>query len=79
MFYILFLLWYDVDLETVKLSKEEFVNIIIINKIFSILSDFVVEEKIEDKDFEVFYNANFFLFCKEFIKFMFFLISYLSL
>lgn len=78
MFYMLFLLWYNTDLENVKLSKEEFVNTIIINKIFSILSDFVVEEKIDDKDFEVFYFTNFFSF-SQIIRNFFVLFDILSL
>lgn len=45
----------NLDLETIGLTKEEFINIIIENKIFSILSDIFVEENEEDKDFLVWF------------------------
>lgn len=44
-----------------KLTGEEFINIVIKNDIFSVLSDIVSEERIEDEEFSVcFYIVNFF-------------------
>lgn len=44
----------NIDLENVKLSKEEFINLLINNKIFSVLKYVIVEEKDNDKDFIVY-------------------------
>lgn len=44
---------FHLDLETVKLSKEEFFNCLIRNNIFVILKNIIVQNKDEDKDFVV--------------------------
>lgn len=51
--YMIDIIWCDVDLETVGMSKEEFIDVIIKNDLFAVLSERIVEEKSEDKDFVV--------------------------
>lgn len=43
----------NIDLETVKLSVDEYFNLLIHNNILSILNFIVVEEKTEDNNFLV--------------------------
>lgn len=44
---------FNLDLETVKLSKADFMNVLLRNNIFSILYSIIIEEKVEDQEFIV--------------------------
>lgn len=51
-----------VDMDKVDISREEFLSLIIRNKIFSIVSDNIDEVDKEDKDFNACLNTLYFLF-----------------
>lgn len=47
------LIMFNLDLETVNLSKADFMNVLLRNNIFSILYSIIIEEKTEDQEFIV--------------------------
>lgn len=45
--------YFKIDLESLKLNVEEFISLLIRNRIISILNTIIIEEKTKDKDFLV--------------------------